>query len=862
MIRTSKLSLNSSSLSLALALGFFVALALSLALALPFANAAAEDLLYFVSAAQGPYGVLTPSDMVLSPDGANLYVTDVDDDSIVVFKRDSTTGAVSLVQVQTKSATGPLVDLSKPGTVAITPDGAFVYVFGTAGNGGGVYVTFARSAQDGQLTPVQPSGDALRRIESAVVSADGNYLYAAGAGDGVIIVYARNPTTGELSQTQQLRDGQDGVDGLDEVSHLAFSPDNKHLYAAGAFDRALAVFSRDPATGALSFVEAHFNGDNGVSGLDNVRAVVVSPDGKHVYASGYENAVVVFSRNATTGALSFVGIHQQDVDGVDGLDGARSLAFSPDGATLYVSSSNEQFDAQFRTLGFTAALALFQRNSTTGSLTFLEAHTATRTSWNQVLRDTRPGVVVSPDGQHVYHTPPDSLVYAARSATTGLLAPVVEERVTYHAPGPVFHLGHIAISPDGKQFVAPAQSNLIPNRGDSGLTVFDRSSTTGALTALEVHRETQLYGPMQVTLSPGGEHVYVIGPESLLVYRRDTNEGWLQLVDEKTYLPSHGSPLITLRAITLSPDGANAYISAGGMSGPVIAIFHRETPTGTLGLQTTVELSTTATALIVSPDNAHLYAAHSEGNAVTIFGRNLATGALTLLDSVGGLAGPQGLTFSPDSNFLYVAETDGGAVSVFERNSLTGALVFVERQQQGVAGVDGLFAPERLQVSPNGQYLFVAGGGYIQEEGAFRHGVAAFERDSTTGALLFHQAIKPGDDPAINVWNARDLVVSPDGKYLYVGNTTGQTIVVFSIGSPPEVPTSTLTATPSLTPTATQTATPVFTPTSTAMPTSVSSATATPSLTSTSTSTATPTLTPTLVSSTSDLRVLLPVIQN
>jgi 6-phosphogluconolactonase (cycloisomerase 2 family) len=834
MSRTSKPSLSHSWLSLALALGFFVAVAFSLALALPFANAAAEDLLYFVTAVPGPYGVLTPSDMVLSPDGANLYVTDVDDDSVVVFKRDSTTGAVKLVQVQTKSDAGPLGDFSKPGAVAITPDGAFVYVFGTESNGGGVYVTFARSAQNGQLTPVQPSGATLRGIESAVVSADGNYLYTASTGDRAIVVYARNPTTGELSQIQQLRDGQDGVDGLDEVSHLAFSPDNQHLYAAGSFDRALAVFSRDPATGALSFVEALFNGDNGINGLDNVRAVVVSPDGKHVYASGYENAIVVFSRNETTGALSLVEILQQGVNGVSGLEGPRALAFSPDGATLYVSSSRPQFDAQFQPLGFTSALTLFQRNSATGSLTFLEAHTTTRTSWNQALNDTRPGVVVSPAGQHVYHTPPDSLVYATRSATTGLLAPVVEERITYHAPGPVFQLGHIAISPDGKHLFAPAQGNLIPNRGDSGFTVFNRSVTTGTLTALEVHRETQLYGPMQVTLSPGGEHVYVIGPESLLIYRRDTVDGWLQLVDEETYMPSHGSPLITLRAITLSPDGANAYISAGTMSGPAIAVFSRETPTGTLTFQTTTELSaSSATALIVSPDNAHLYAAHRDGNVVTIFGRNQATGALTPLDSVGNLLGPQGLALSPDGKFLYVAETNGGAVSVFERNALTGAVVFVEREQQGVAGVDGLFAPERLQVSPNGQYLFVAGGGFIQAEDDFRHGVAAFERNDTTGALSFRQALKPGDDPAINLWNARDLVVSPDGTFLYVSNTTGQTIVVFRIGTTPI-------ETPTLLPTSTSTATLI--PTSTSEPISTPTATVTPP--------------------TPALRVLLPAIQN
>ena len=52
----------------------------------------------------------------------------------------------------------------------------------------------------------------------------------------------------------------------------------------------------------------------GANELDNVKAVAVSVDGKNVYAaSGIDNALgfTVFSRNASTGALTFVEVHTE-----------------------------------------------------------------------------------------------------------------------------------------------------------------------------------------------------------------------------------------------------------------------------------------------------------------------------------------------------------------------------------------------------------------------------------------------------------------------------------------------------------------------------------------------------------------------
>ena len=101
------------------------------------------------------------------------------------------------------------------------------------------------------------------------------------------------------------------VDGLNGALSVTVSPDGKHLYAAGQSDDAVAVFSRDSTTGALTFVEVQRDGVGGVDGLLEAHWVTVSPDGKHLYAAGQlDDAVAVFSRDSTTGALTFVEVHK------------------------------------------------------------------------------------------------------------------------------------------------------------------------------------------------------------------------------------------------------------------------------------------------------------------------------------------------------------------------------------------------------------------------------------------------------------------------------------------------------------------------------------------------------------------------
>ena len=288
-----------------------------------------------------------------SPDGKHLYSVGFEDDAVAVFSRNATTGILTFVEVQ-RDGVGGVDGLDSAESVTVSPDGKHLYA---AGKNDDAVAVFSRNSTTGSLTFVEVQKDGVGGVDgldfatSVTVSQAGKHLYATSFGDDAVAVFSRDSTTGSLTFVEVQKDGVGGVDGLDAALSATVSTDGNHLYAAGYLDNAVAVFSRNSTTGALTFVEVQRDGVGGVDGLDFAWSVTASPDGKHLYATGLnDNAVAVFSRNATTGALTFVEVHKDGVGGVDGLDGTVTATVSSDGKHLYAAglSPNPPMDRDGR----------------------------------------------------------------------------------------------------------------------------------------------------------------------------------------------------------------------------------------------------------------------------------------------------------------------------------------------------------------------------------------------------------------------------------------------------------------------------------------------------------------------------------
>jgi DNA-binding beta-propeller fold protein YncE len=395
-----------------------------------------------------PATLLGSRAVALSPDGKSLYVAAAGSNAIAIFKRDPRTGTLTQGKgaagcIAAKGANGcaPAVGLDGPNSVAVSPDGRNVYATSL---GSEAVTAFHRDRSSGALSqsrdgsgcittlplPGCASGRALGGPDVIVASPDGRNVYVGSFFGNAIAVFNRDPSTGALTQPADSSgciaaaptSGCTTGLALEALEGMAISGDGKSLYVGAAVSEALDTFARNPATGALQ------------------------------QASGGGGCIVSTPlAGCTTGAQ---------------LDGADAVAVSPNGKDVYVTSLFSKSIASFSRS--TASGLLTQKPGPSGCLVFMRSAGC---SFGRAL-NAPEGLAVAPDGTNVYAASfaPGAVAVLNRNRRSGVVVQKpngagcvavgsVPECPTGRA---MSGLSSLVLSPDGRYlYAAAAKSDAI-----------------------------------------------------------------------------------------------------------------------------------------------------------------------------------------------------------------------------------------------------------------------------------------------------------------------------------------------------------------------------------------------------------------
>jgi DNA-binding beta-propeller fold protein YncE len=325
-------------------------------------------------------------------------------------------------------------------------------------------------------------GSAIDDLFALTASPDGRSLYAVSSSDDRVSSFAARPLALDqcFTTSRHLRkrrrwpcqllppSGAEDVDGgLNGVNSVTVSPDGRDIYTTS--HASITIFAHAPSgeltyshciTGNLEMSGGAANRscrpiptatrrpDGLYSGLAGPRSIALSPDGRFAYVALSQDSGIATLARAGDGSLRFLScvrfasryyfsgespspcrlvIPETSYPNRSGLLAPSWLAISPDGTSLYVTSSGG------------STIGEFHRNRHDGALTYdgcLSAATRLRVDdpCRHIPRRTKPNIIngieglheiaVTPDGTGVYGVSPfDAAVFAfARDPVSGRLS--------------------------------------------------------------------------------------------------------------------------------------------------------------------------------------------------------------------------------------------------------------------------------------------------------------------------------------------------------------------------------------------------------------------------------------------------------
>lgn len=327
-------------------------------------------------------GDARPYTVALSPDGAFVYASVDTANRVVVYSRDASSGLLTLVEEQVNNS-GGVTSLVEPRPLGLSADGADLYV---ASAGDLRIVHFRRDETSGGLTFVGTYPGVLMPTKLRVAP-DGRNVFVGSSEQ--MREYARDAVSGALT----LRALDVFTNGL-RARDIAATADAVHLYYTGAINAErgfLQIMPRDPFTGFRG--AGGGQGYQGIFGLDGTIEALALPPGEQTLALAGDGFVSILGRQVGTLSMTGVQVVRESEGGVRGLLNAQDLAVTTAGTRVFVASPGDDFREEDN-----GNLVAFDRHPASGELAYAER---LRADDDNGLR-TANSVAVSPDGAHVY----------------------------------------------------------------------------------------------------------------------------------------------------------------------------------------------------------------------------------------------------------------------------------------------------------------------------------------------------------------------------------------------------------------------------------------------------------------------------
>ena len=309
-----------------------------------------------------------------------------------------------------------------------------------------VYAISTQASTLSTVSTVYSSFAASSYHFDAAVAPNNDFIYFPNGTKNWIDVVPISPNTGVYTGSGATTAAING--GSSFPMKIKISPDGKGAYVAYNNAGIIGIMNRNTSTGALTAVSNVSTGST---------SIVISADNQNFY-SVTNSGVVMYSRNTTTNALSYISTE------VTVAISSPTFAYP---AILITNDGNSVLVADYSA----GSIHNYQRNTSTGVLT-----------WQQTVATplgSPIGIAASKDGKSVYaarYDPNQVMVGAVVLFTRSLSAPYSLTTSTTYVTGAA---GGVQLT---SLIVSKNQDVLTTIGTDGNLYSWGRNLTTGALT--------------------------------------------------------------------------------------------------------------------------------------------------------------------------------------------------------------------------------------------------------------------------------------------------------------------------------------------------------------------------------------------